>query len=86
MVKKYYLEETLNDHHLLLQTGDPLMQFIGLHKELSKRVNQVVDFKNGFAFFENGLGFNFKSIDKMIEDSKSTNRKDKYKYWKTKIV
>ena len=43
------------------------MRFIDCTKNYQKE-SIGGGFQNGFAFFENGLGFNFKSIDKMIED------------------
>ena len=66
--KKVYLEETLNDHHFVAPNWRPFDAIYWIAQRTIRKSQSGGGFQNGFAFFENGLGFNFKSVDKMIED------------------
>ena len=66
--KRLYLEETLNDHKFIIPNWRPFDAIYWM-TERSIRKSAGTALQNGFAFFENALGYHYKSIDKMIEDA-----------------
>lgn len=65
--KRLYLEETLNDHKFIIPNWRPFDAIYWM-TERSIRKTSGTSLQNGFAFFENALGYHYKSIDKMIDD------------------
>ena len=66
--KRLYLEETLNDHKFIIPNWRPFDAIYWM-TERSIRKSSGSSLQNGFAFFENALGYHYKSIDKMIDDA-----------------
>jgi len=66
--KRLYLEETLNDHKFIIPNWRPFDAIYWM-TERSIRKSAGTSLQNGFAFFENALGYHYKSIDKMIDDA-----------------
>ena len=71
--KKVYAEETLNYHSAVCPGWRPF-ELIRFLSERSYRKGKPITkdkLQSGFQFFENGMGYQFMSIDKMIEDIKN---------------
>ncbi len=68
--KKIFLEETLNKHQFIIPNWRPFDAIYWMCQR-SIRKNTSGALQNGFAFYENALGYHFKSIDKMIDDANS---------------
>ena len=65
--KKVFAEETLNKHQFVIPNWRPFDTLYWM-AERSVRKAQSGTIQNGFAFYENSIGYHFKSLDKMIED------------------
>ena len=65
--KKLYLEKTLNKQSFISPNWRPFDLIYWLSQRSIRKQGKGKKLQNGFAFFENALGFNFKSIDTMIE-------------------
>ena len=68
--KKVFAEETLNKHQFVIPNWRPFDTLYWM-AERSVRKAQSGTIQNGFAFYENSIGYHFKSLDKMIEDINS---------------
>jgi len=66
--KKVFLEETLNNHIFVIPNWRPFDTIYWMCQRSVRKNTSGKGLQNGFAFFENGLGYHFKSIDKMIDD------------------
>ena len=66
--KKLFAEETLNQQAFVCPNWRPFDTIYWMSQRAVRKTNRGNTLQNGFAFYENALGFNFKSIDKMIED------------------
>ena len=66
--KKLFLEETLNKHAFIATNWRPFDTIYWISQRSIRKSKKGGTLQNGFAFYENALGYNFKSIDKIIED------------------
>ena len=66
--KKVFAEETLNNHSFISPNWRPFDLIYWISQRTIRKAQKGGTLQNGFAFFENALGYHFKSIDKMIED------------------
>ncbi len=69
--KKLFLEPTLNKHSFIATNWRPFDTIYWISNRSIRITGKGGTLQNGFAFYENGLGFHFKSIDKMIDDVNS---------------
>lgn len=66
--KRFYSEKTLNTHSFISPNFRPLDVLYMVAQRSIRKPKAGGMLQNGFTFFENALGFHFKSYDKMIED------------------
>ena len=66
--KKVFAEETLNNHSFISPNWRPFDLIYWISQRTIRKAQKGGTLQNGFAFYENALGYHFKSIDKMIED------------------
>lgn len=66
--KRFYSEKTLNTHSFISPNFRPLDVLYMVAQRSIRKPKSGGMLQNGFTFFENALGFHFKSYDKMIED------------------
>ena len=67
--KKFYSEKTLNSHSMISTNHRPI-DFMNLLARRSIRKPKAGGMlQNGFIFFENSMGWQFKSMDKLVEDA-----------------
>ena len=76
--KKLYLEKTLNKQTFISPNWRPFDLIYWMSQRSIRKSGKGQQLQNGFAFFENALGFHYKSIDSMInlandQDTKPTN-------------
>ena len=76
--KKLYLEKTLNKQTFISPNWRPFDLIYWMSQRSIRKSGRGQQLQNGFAFFENALGFHYKSIDSMInlannQDTKPTN-------------
>lgn len=69
--KKLFLEETLNQHSFVAPNWRPFDTIYWLCHRSIRKTQKSGSYQNGFAFYENALGYHFQSIDKMIENINS---------------
>tara|TARA_B100002019_G_scaffold80615_1_gene69614 strand:- start:11701 stop:13131 length:1431 start_codon:yes stop_codon:yes gene_type:complete len=65
--KKIYMEETLNKQTFISPNWRPFDLIYWLSQRSIRKSGTGQKLQNGFAFFENALGFHFKSIDTLID-------------------
>ena len=67
--KKVYTDdnESINNHQFISSNWRPFDLIYWLGQRTIRKANKGGTLQNGYAFFENALGYNFKSIDGMIE-------------------
>ncbi|WLW37326.1 hypothetical protein [Synechococcus phage S-RS29] len=65
--KRLFLEKTLNNHRFIIPNWRPFDAIYWMAQRSIRPTNSGGVLQNGFAFYENALGYNFKSIDYMIE-------------------
>lgn len=72
--KRVFVEESLNFHSAVIPNWRPfeVCAFLAERSYRKNKPNANQRIQSGYQFFENGLGFNFMTIDKMIEDIKET--------------
>lgn len=75
--KKVFAEETLNKQAFIVPNWRPFDAIYWMCQRAVRKTQKGGSLQNGFAFYENSLGFHFKSIDKMIEDINNQQAKDK---------
>ena len=75
--KNVFVPETLNKHQLIIPNWRVFDTIYWIAQRTIRKKASGKGFQNGFAFFENGLGFHFKAIDKMIDDINDMSPKDK---------
>ena len=68
--KNVYLEETLNKHEFIVPNWRPFDTIYWMTQRSIRKTQTGGTLQNGFAFYENALGYHYKSLDKMIEDIK----------------
>lgn len=66
--KKFIFETTLNKQSFISPNWRPFDLIYWMSQRAIRRKGKGQKLQNGFAFFETAAGFNFKSIDTMIED------------------
>ena len=66
--KKIYIEESTNKQQFIATNWRPFDCIYWLTQRSVRKARKGGTLQNGFLFWENGLGFNFKSIDKMIDN------------------
>ena len=66
--KKIFAEESLNKHQFIATNWRPLDTIYWIANRSVRKKKSGGSFQNGFTFYENALGYNFKSIDGMIDD------------------
>ena len=66
--KRLFLEETLNRHSFVIPNWRPFDAIYWMCHRSIRKTKSGGALQNGFAFYENALGYHFKSIDQMIED------------------
>ena len=65
--KKLYLEETLNKQTFIAPNWRPFDLIYWMSQRSIRKSGKGRKLQNGFAFFENALGFHYKSIDTLID-------------------
>jgi len=66
--KKFYGEKTLNTHPFISPNFRPFDALFMVAQRSIRKAKASGVLQNGFVFYENALGFHFKSYDKLIED------------------
>tara|TARA_R100001510_G_scaffold56686_1_gene62772 strand:+ start:417 stop:1817 length:1401 start_codon:yes stop_codon:yes gene_type:complete len=66
--KKVFAEESLNKHKFIAPNWRPLDAIYWVTQRTIRKKKTGGSYQNGYTFFENALGFHFKSIDGMIDD------------------
>lgn len=85
--KNVYLEETLNKHEFIIPNWRPFDTIYWMTQRSIRKTQTGGTLQNGFAFYENALGYHYKSLDKMIEDIRDMSEKDETNFTsgKTKL-
>lgn len=66
--KKVYIEESTNKQQFIATNWRPYDCIYWLAQRSTRKARKGGTLQNGFLFWENGLGYNFKSIDKIIDN------------------
>jgi hypothetical protein len=66
--KQFYSEETLNTHPFIAPNLRPLDVLFMVAQRSIRKPKAGGMLQNGFVFYENSLGFHFKSLDKLVAD------------------
>ena len=66
--KKIYIEESTNKQQFIATNWRPFDCVYWLAQRSVRKARKGGTLQNGFLFYENGLGYSFKSIDKIIDD------------------
>ena len=66
--KKVYIEESINKQQFVATNWRPFDCIYWLSQRSVRKARKGGTLQNGFLFYENGLGYNFKSIDKIIDN------------------
>tara|TARA_Y200000002_G_scaffold81299_1_gene64186 strand:+ start:1643 stop:3022 length:1380 start_codon:yes stop_codon:yes gene_type:complete len=66
--KKIYIEESTNKQQFIATNWRPFDCIYWLSQRSTRKARKGGTLQNGFLFWENGLGYNFKSIDKIIDN------------------
>ena len=66
--KKIYIEESTNKQQFIATNWRPYDCIYWLAQRSTRKARKGGTLQNGFIFYENGLGLNFKSIDKIIDN------------------
>ena len=66
--KKIYIEESTNKQQFIATNWRPYDCIYWLAQRSTRKARKGGTLQNGFLFWENGLGYNFKSIDKIIDN------------------
>ena len=74
--KKIYIEESTNKQQFIATNWRPFDCVYWLAQRSVRKARKGGTLQNGFVFYENGLGFNFKSIDKIIDDVNNQTESD----------
>ena len=73
--KKIYIEESTNKQQFVATNWRPF-DCIYWHKGQCEKQEKGGTLQNGFIFYENGLGYHFKSIDKIIDNVNNQTESD----------
>ena len=74
--KKIYIEESTNKQQFIATNWRPFDCIYWLTQRSVRKARKGGTLQNGFLFWENGLGFNFRSIDKMIDNVNNQTESD----------
>ena len=74
--KKIYIEESTNKQQFIATNWRPFDCIYWLTQRSVRKARKGGTLQNGFLFWENGLGFNFQSIDKMIDNVNNQTESD----------
>ena len=66
--KKIYIEESTNKQQFIATNWRPYDCIYWLAQRSTRKARKGGTLQNGFLFWENGLGYHFKSIDKIIDN------------------
>ena len=66
--KKIFVEETINNQKFTAPNWRPLDTIYWLSQRSLRKSRKGGILQNGFVFYENGLGYHFRSIDGLIDD------------------
>ena len=66
--KKIFAEETLNKQEFVAPNWRPFDAIYWMAERSIRKSQSGGILQNGFAFYENAMGYHYKSIDQMIED------------------
>ena len=66
--KKLFVEESLNKHEIIATNWRPIDTIYWVTNKSVRKKQTGGKPQNGFTFYENALGYHFKSLDKMIDD------------------
>ena len=66
--KKLFLEETINKQQFIAPNWRAFDCIYWLAQRSVRKAKKGGILQNGFVFYENSLGYHFKSIDKLIDD------------------
>ena len=74
--KKIFIEESTNKQQFIATNWRPFDCIYCLSQRSTRKARKGGTLQNGFLFWENGLGFNFQSIDKMIDNVNNQTESD----------
>ena len=74
--KKIYIEESTNKQQFIATNWRPYDCIYWLAQRSVRKARKGGTLQNGFIFYENGLGLNFKSIDKIIDNVNNQSESD----------
>ena len=84
--KKLFLEETINKQMLVVPNWRPFDCIYWLAQRSVRKAKKGGTLQNGFIFYENSLGYHFRSIDGIIDDvNNQTESKTDFNSGKTKL-
>jgi hypothetical protein len=66
--KRVYVEESLNKHSFIIPNWRPFDCIYWLCNRAIRKKSPGKNLQGGYVFFENRLGYHFKSIDQLIDD------------------
>tara|TARA_B100000287_G_scaffold250070_1_gene235048 strand:+ start:6329 stop:7714 length:1386 start_codon:yes stop_codon:yes gene_type:complete len=75
--KRLFAPKTLNKHKMIIPNWRAFDTIYWIAQRTIRKSQSGGGLQNGFAFWENGLGFHFKSIDNMIDDINNAKGTDK---------
>ncbi len=74
--KKIYIEESTNKQQFIATNWRPYDCIYWLAQRSTRKARKGGTLQNGFIFYENGLGYHFKSIDKIIDNVNNQSESD----------
>jgi len=66
--KKFYTETTISKNQFVAPNWRPFDTVYWVSQRSIRKSKKGGTIQNAFAFYENAMGYNFKSIDKMVDD------------------
>tara|TARA_B100002019_G_scaffold120456_1_gene103419 strand:- start:794 stop:2179 length:1386 start_codon:yes stop_codon:yes gene_type:complete len=69
--KRVYAEQSLNKHQFIIPNWRPFDCIYWLCNRSIRKKSPGKNLQGGYVFFENRLGYHFKSVDQMIDDANS---------------
>lgn len=67
--KNVFVEDTISNHSFIIPNWRPLDVIYWMTNRTIRKSSSGGQLQNGFVFYENALGYNFRSIDGLIEDA-----------------
>ena len=84
--KNVFAEETVSQHSFIIPNWRPLDTIYWIAERSIRKSAKGNQLQNGFMFYENALGYNFKSIDNIIDGINNQQRSKLLKDRQTKII